>query len=192
MLQACGLAFHEVGRAAVQGAHGRDDIAYALRRGIGCQLFVDDAPGLRVRASAGRDVGIGGRERLAQALDIDQIHALGRSGGIVDIARQGEIDEHELAAGGNVGGLDGEFIGAGGGDGQVDVGKGGGTLGKVHDAGGNARLLGVAGQALGALTGAVGQHQLLDPQPAGVGGGERCHSARAEDQRGLAGQVLGV
>ena len=145
-----------------------------------------------MRAGAGREIGGGSRERLTQALDIDQIHALGRGGGIVDIARQGEIDEHELATGGNVGGLDGEVIGAGGGDGKVDVGKRGGALSKVHDAGGNARLLGVAGQALGALAGAVGQHQLLNPQPAGVGGGEGRHGARTKDQRSLAGQVPGV
>ena len=137
--------------------------------------------GLRVRAGTGREIGGGGRERLTQALDIDQIHALGRGGGIVDIARQGEINEHEIAAGRNVGGRDGEVLGAGGGDGQVDVGKRGGALGKVYDAGGNARLLGVAGQALGALAGAVGQHELLDAQPAGVGGGERCHGARTKD-----------
>ena len=187
VLQARGLALDEVGRAAVQGAYGRGDVAHALGRGIGSQLFVDDAAGLGVGAGAGRDIGIGGRERLAQALDIDQIHAFGRGGGIVDIARQGEIDEHELAAGGDIGGRDGEVIGTGGGDGKVDVGKRVGALGKVHNAGGNARLLGVAGQALGALAGAVGQHQLLDAQPAGVGGGERRHGARAKDERGLAG-----
>ena len=134
-----------------------------------------------MRAGPGRDIGIGGRKRLAQALDIDQIHALGRGGGIFDIARQGEIDEHEIAAGGEVGGFDGEVIGAGGGNGKVDVGKRGGALGKVYDAGGNARLLGVAGQALGALAGAVGQHQLFDAQPAGVGGGEGRHGARTKD-----------
>ena len=142
----------------MQGAYGRGDVAHALGRGIGREFFVDDVAGLRVRAGAGREIGGGGRERLTQALDIDQIHALGRGGGIVDIARQGEINEHEIAAGGEVGGLDGEVIGAGGGDGKVDVGKRGGALSKVHDAGGNARFLGVAGQALGTLACAVGQH----------------------------------
>ena len=67
----CESVLDEIGRAAVQGAYGRGDVAHALGRGIGCQLLVDDATGMCVRASAGRDVGIRGRERLAQALDID-------------------------------------------------------------------------------------------------------------------------
>ena len=92
----------------------------------------------------------------------------------------------------DIAGGDGKAFGAGGGDGEVDIGKRGGTVLKVHHAGAHPGLFCVAGKALGALAGAVGNHQLADAQPARVGGRKRGHRPGAEHQRGLALQILRI
>src|SRR5699024_10675491 len=107
---------------------------------------------------------------LVEALDVDQVHALGLDDGVVDVTRHGQVDEHEVAGAlrRDVGGGDGEVVGARRGDREVDVGQGGGTVVEVDDVGRDARLTGVLGEAFRAAAGAVGDDELLHTEPSQV------------------------
>ena len=127
-----------------------------------------------------------------QRLDVDQGHPVELPGGVVDVARQGQVDQRQRrgAPGRDVAGLDGEAVGAGRGDRDVDVGKHLGAVLVVDDLRRDPGLLGVSGEALGALAGAVGDDQLLDAQLAQVRRRQRRHGPGAQHERRPAAEVL--